>query len=130
MSNTSMKNKSRTILILAPSFLLAGCGRNDADFAKRIPGTWKQEMRTYTNTLTIVSDGTFAYSRITTNIQSTFTNTGIWRIRGGSIVLTATNRIGEHPLPLGELFKAKIVRLDDRQWEFDMHAGQTGKFER
>ena len=118
------------ISMLALSFLLIGCGRHDVDFTKRIPGTWKQEMRAYTNTLTIVPDGTFAYSRITTNIQSTFTNTGIWRIREGSIVLTATNRIGEHPLPLGELFKAEIVRLDDQQWEFEMHPGQTGKFER
>jgi hypothetical protein len=125
-----MKNKSTMILMLALSFLLTGCGRHDADFAKRIPGTWRQEMRAYTNTLTIVPDGAFAYARITTNIQSTFTNMGTWQIRGGSIVLTATNRIGEHPLPLGELFKAKIVRLDDHQWEFEMDAGRTGNFAR
>jgi len=130
MSKYNMRNESTMVLVMALLFLLTGCGRHDADFTKRIPGTWRQEMRAYTNTLIIVSNGTFAYSRITTNIQTAFTNMGTWRIRGGSIVLTATNRIGEHPLPLGELFKAKIARLDDQQWEFDMDTGQTGKFER
>jgi hypothetical protein len=125
-----MKNKSTMILILALSFLLTGCGRLDADFTKRIPGTWKQEMRAYTNTLTIVPDGTFEYARTTTNSQSTFTNIGTWRIRGGSIVLTATNKIGEHPLPLGQLFKAMITRLDDHLWEFQMGDGPTGDFRR
>src|SRR5689334_22418519 len=60
MKNQSANSKLLPV-ILALSFLLAGCGRQDADFTKRIPGTWRQEMRAYTNTLTIIPDGTFAY---------------------------------------------------------------------
>jgi hypothetical protein len=125
-----MKNKLLTMLMLGASLLLSGCSRHDADLARRIQGAWNQRLRSYTNNLTMVPDGTFAYSRIGTNSELTFTNAGTWRIKGGHIVLSATNRIGEHPLPLGELFNAKIVRLDDRQFEFEMQEGQNGTFER
>ena len=97
---------------------------------RQIPGAWKQELKTYTNTLILSPDGTFAYARVTMNSETTFTNTGAWRIRGGSIVLTATNTIGEHPLRLGELFKAKIVALDRNQWSFEMDGGITNGFKR
>lgn len=130
MSNSNMKNLLMIMCVLALSAALMGCDRRDADFTKRIPGTWRQEMRAYTNTLTIAPGGTFAYARITTNIETTFTNTGTWRIKGGSLVLTATNSVGEHPLPLGELFKAKIVQLDDHTWEFQTGDGPTGNFKR
>jgi hypothetical protein len=81
--DTLMKH---TTVILALSLLLTACSRHDAEFTKQIPGTWKQELRSYTNTLTIVSDGSFAFSRFTTNADTTFTNTGTWLIRDGGIV--------------------------------------------
>jgi hypothetical protein len=117
-----------TPTILALSLLLTACSRHDAEFTKQIPGTWKQELRTYTNTLTIVPNGSFSFSRFTTNDQDTFTNTGTWRIRGGGIVMTATKQIGAHPLPLGDFFKAKIIHLDDHLWVFKMDDGITNSF--
>jgi hypothetical protein len=114
--------------ILALSLLLMACSRHDAEFAKQISGTWKQELRSYTNTLTVVPDGSFIFSRYTTNADTTFTNTGTWLIRDGGIVLTATAQIGAHPLPLGDLFKAKIIHLDDHTWVFKMDDGLTNSF--
>jgi hypothetical protein len=124
-----------TPIILAFSIFLTACSRhdasrNDAKFTKQIPGTWKQELRTYTNTLTIVPDGSFSFSRLTTDADTTFTNTGTWRIRDGGIVLTATKQIGAHPLPLGDFFKAQIVHLDERSWVFKMDDGHTNSFTR
>src|SRR5665213_1309389 len=107
-----------TTIILALSLLLTACSRHDAEFIKQIPGTWKQELRSYTNTLTIVPDGSFSFSRILTNSDFDFTNTGTWLIRGGRIVMTATSQSGAHPLPLGDFFKAEIVYLDDHAWVF------------
>jgi len=123
--DTLMKN---TTIILALSLLLTACSRHDAEFTKQIPGVWRQELRSYTNTLTVTSDGSFAFSRFTTNTDTTFTNTGTWLIRDGHIVLTATNQIGVHPLPLGEFFKAEIVHLDDHTWVFKMDTGMTNSF--
>jgi len=116
--------------ILALGLLLAACSRRDAEFTKQIPGAWKQELSTYTNTLTIVPDGTFTYSRYTTQSNTTFTNTGTWRISGGGIVMIATNKVGAHPLPLGDFFKAKIVHLDDHEWIFEMDNRITNSFRR
>ena len=128
--DTLMKH---TPIILALSLLLTACSRHDAEFTKQIPGVWRQEVHpklpgSYTNTLTIVPDGTFAYSRFTTKADTTFTNAGTWLIRGGRIVLTATTRSGTHPLSLGELFKAEIVYLDDHTWVFKMDDGHTNSF--
>jgi len=103
-------------IILALSLLLTACRRNDAEFTKQIPGVWKEELKTYTNVLTIVADGSFSYSRITANPDTTFTNTGTWWIRGGRIVLTATTRSGAHALPLGDIIKTEINHLDDHNW--------------
>ncbi len=130
----SVKNHWKALkpvpLISALGLFLAGCHRHDAELVQQIPGVWKQELKTYTNTLTISPGGTFAYARLTTNSQTTFTNAGTWRIRGGSIILIATNAFGEHPLPLGELFKTKIIALNDNQWSFEMGDGRTGDFKR
>jgi hypothetical protein len=115
-------------IILALRLLFTACSRHDTEFTKKIPGTWKQESRSYTNTLTIVPDGSFSFSRILTNSDFDFTNTGTWLIRGGHIVLTATSQSGVHPLPLGDFFKAKIVHLDDRTWAFKMDDGHTNSF--
>jgi hypothetical protein len=118
-----------TTIILALSLLLTACSRHDAEFTKQIPGTWKQELSSFTNTLTIVPDGSFSFSRtILTNNDFDFTNTGTWVIRGGRIVMTATNQIGAHPLPLGAFFKAEIVHLDDHTWVFKMDDGHTNSF--
>jgi hypothetical protein len=117
-----------TTIILALSLLLTACSRHDAEFTKQIPGVWRQELRSYTNTLTVTSDGSFAFSRILTNSDFDFTNTGTWLIRGGRIVMSATNQSGAHPLPLGDFFKAEIVHLDDHAWVFKMDDGRTNSF--
>jgi len=120
-----------TPIILALSLLLTACSRHDTEFTKQIPGIWKQELSTYTNTLTIVPDGSFSFSRIILNKSDfDFTNTGTWLIRGGRIVMTATNQSGAHPLPLGDFFKAEIVHLDDHTWVFKMDDGHTNSFTR
>jgi len=118
-----------TTIILALSLFLTACSHHDSEFTKQIPGIWKQELSTYTNTLTIVPDGSFSFSRIIlTNNDFDFTNTGTWLIRGNRIVMTATNQIGAHPLPLGDFFKAEIVHLDDHAWIFKMDNGSTNSF--
>ena len=115
-------------IILSLSLLLTACSHHDAEFTKQILGTWKQELRSYTNTLTVVPDGSFSFSRYTTNADDTFTNTGTWLIRDGGIVLTATGQVGAHPLPLGDFFKAEIVHLDQHTWVFKMDDGHTNSF--
>ena len=117
-----------TPVLLALSLFLTACSHHDAEFTKQIPGVWKQELRSSTNTLTIVPDGSFAFSRFTTNADTTFTNAGTWMIRDGGIVLTATTRSGAHPLSLGVLFKADIIHLDDHTWVFKMDDGHTNSF--
>src|SRR5262245_49026913 len=97
----------RASTVLALTLLLGGCGGHDSEFTRQIPGAWTQELKGYTNTLTVMPDGSFAFCRFTTNRETTFTNTGVWRIKDNVFVLTSTNRIGDRSLSLGEIFRAK-----------------------
>jgi hypothetical protein len=117
-----------TTIILALSLLLAACSRHNTGFTKQIPGIWKQVVMSCTNTLTIVPDGSFSFSRTLASSDMDFTNIGTWLIRNGRIVLTATNQNGAHPLPLGDFFKAEIVHLDEHELDFKMDYGETNSF--
>jgi len=44
--------------------------------------------------------------------------------------MIATKKVGDHPLPLGEFFRAKIIHLDDHEWVFEMDKGLTNSFTR
>lgn len=117
-------------VLLALVLLLVACGCHDAEFNKKIPGAWKQELKSYTNALTIYPDNSFTFSRFTTNADTTFTNAGTWLILGGRITLTSTRQVGTHPLALGELLKVQIIHLDDHVWLFKTDEGITNRFTR
>jgi hypothetical protein len=110
------------ITFLALSFLLTGCSR-DSKLTKEIPGNWKYDgtstggTDTYSSTTTISPDGTFSYFRVWNEKPITNTFAGTWKIRGGVIFMTLTNRSGPNPnipdwvTPM----QSRIVRLDDHQ---------------
>ena len=125
-----VRRTTLTCTLLAASMFLTACGRRDAEFTKALPGTWKQELNTFTDTLAILPDGTFSFSRLATNADTTFTNTGTWQIRGGKFILTATNRFGTHALPLGDIFKGDIIHLDEHMWVFETEGGLRNSFRR
>jgi hypothetical protein len=115
------------ITFLALSFLLMGCSR-DAKLTKKIPGVWKHDgtstggTGTFTSTMTISSDGTFSYFRVWNEKPLTNTFAGTWKIRGGVIFMTLTNRSGPNPnIPAGVApMQSRIVRLDDHQMVEEM----------
>jgi hypothetical protein len=125
-----------TFAILALGLLLAGCGRDarltkddvnltkdDAKLTKEIPGAWQREGKsahgtdTCAITMTILSNGTFSYSRVWNEHPFTNTFAGTWRIEGGFLLLTLTNRSGPNPnIPAGVTpIKSRIVHLDKDQ---------------
>ena len=119
-----------TPTILALSLLLTACSRHDAEFTKQIPGTWNNTMTIGSNTLTIVPDGSFSYSRLAANQQHSWTNTGTWRITEGVVVMTATNRAGKESWALGDFLKLRIIHLDDQLWTYEMDGGATNSMSR
>ena len=110
------------IAFLALSFLLTGCNR-DSKLTKEIPGNWKHEgtstggTDTFTSTMTISHNGTFSYFRVWNEKPLTNTFAGTWKIRGGVMFMTLTNRSGPNPnIPAGVTpMQSRIVRLDDHQ---------------
>ena len=115
------------ITFLALSFLLLGCSR-DAKLTQKIPGVWKHDgtstggTDTFTSTMTISPDGTFSYFRVWNEKPLTNTFAGTWKIRGGVIFMTLTNRSGPNPnIPAGVApMQSRIVRLDDHQMVEEM----------
>jgi hypothetical protein len=110
-----------TPIFLALSLLLTGCGR-DAMLTKEIPGAWQREGKdthgnTCTITMSIAPNNTFAYSRVWNEHPFTNTFAGTWRIEGGFLLLTLTNRSGPNPnIPAGVTpIKSRIVHLDKDQ---------------
>ena len=110
------------IIFLALSFLVMGCGR-DANLTKKIPGVWKHDgtnmggTDTFTSTMTISPDGTFSYFRAWNEKPLTNTFAGTWKIRGGVMFMTLTNRSGPNPnIPTWVTpMQSRIIRLDDHQ---------------
>ena len=115
------------ITFLALSFLLTGC-RRDAKLTKEIPGSWKHEgtstggTDTFTSTMTISQDGTFSYFRLWNERPITNTFAGTWKIRGGVMFMTLTNRSGPNPNIPAKVkpMQSRIIRLDDHQMVEEM----------
>ena len=99
-----------------------GCSR-DAKLTKKIPGVWKRDgastggSDTFTSTMTISRDGTFSYMRLWDEKPLTNTFAGTWKITGGVLFMTLTNRSGPNPnIPAGvKPMQSRIIRLDDHQ---------------
>ena len=118
-ANLHMKH---VFIILTFCMLLTACGR-DAKLTKEIPSAWKQERtnsqngHTFVSTTTISPDGTFSYVRLWNERPLTNTFAGTWKIKGGVMFLTLTNRSGPNPnIPPGVApLQRKIIHLDAHQ---------------
>jgi hypothetical protein len=110
----------RTFIILVSCLLLAGCRRPDADLARQISGTWRQEAHygpeTHYITAVYASDGGFA---ITTKAAD-FTNdmAGTWRVEGKVILLTVTNASRGNFRYIGQVLKCRIDHVDSHQLDY------------
>jgi len=72
--------------------------------------------------MTISRDGTFSFFRLWHGGPITNTFAGTWKIRGGVMFMTLTNRSGPNPnIPAWVTpVQSKIIRLDDHQMVEEM----------
>ena len=103
---------------------------SDAKFSRQIIGSWKVWNTSHTNTLTVLTDGSFSYSRAATNSDYDFVYVGAWQIRGGRMMMTVTNINGHPSSPISNFFNSKIIYLGDHELIVTRDSQHTNSFER
>lgn len=95
---------------VALSLLLLGCGRSDTQLQKTVVGSWARD--SYFK-MTLSPDGSFVSQWTSSNKSLTYQ--GTWKIQGGCMISTVTNRIGEgYPNyeRVGSVDRYAIIRAD------------------
>ena len=102
-------------IILALSFVMMGCSRQDAKFSKQIVGTWKSEG----DTQIFNSDGSFFFRTLSSGHTNDYA--GAWQIGGGIMTVTTTNASGPNPeVQVGDIVHFKIIAVDTHHLSYSV----------
>jgi hypothetical protein len=107
----------KLVLLLAPLFLMAGCGQRDASLRQKIAGIWA--LTNGHGVITMAPDGSLL-SRFTGSTQS-WTFEGTWQLQADQIVITT---VKSNSLPFSDVVRGRIIRADGHALIYDLN-GQT-----
>ena len=118
-----------TLKFLLLVLLLTGCSR-DHSLHKQLTGTWKNGNPA--GFMSLLADGSFVSSFVTTNEVEVLRFEGTWLVKDGTLVMTSTNISGikEHE-PVGSIDRMKIIQVSDgRLGLVSAPSGMTNYLER
>jgi hypothetical protein len=108
------------VIILLGS-LAASLGSDDTT-TRQIVGTWQHDSR-FSPSMTILADGSFVSSFVSTNHTVVLTYQGTWQIKDRELIMTITNVGGSIPHePVGSIDRLRIIELDSHHMTFTYQA--------